>query len=322
MTEYAATLDDVLSAAQRIAGRTHRTPVITCASLDRSAGRSLFFKCENLQRGGSFKLRGAWNSVAKLSDEEAGRGVVTHSSGNHAQALALAARFRGIKAQIVMPEDSSPVKRRAVEGYGGVVTPCAPTLPAREEMAQKVLEKTGGRFIHPYDAPDTIAGQGTAALELLEEVGDLDAIVPPVGGGGLLAGTCITAKGLNRSIRIFGAEPVGADDAARSLAAGERILQTDPITIADGLRTSLGELTWPILRDHLDAIETVREEEIVAAMRLFWERTKLLIEPSSAVAVAVILSGRFPARRPARVGVILSGGNVDLDRLPWARSAF
>jgi len=243
---------------------------------------------------------------------------VTHSSGNHAQAVALAARMRGIAAHIVMPNDALAVKRRAVEGYGGRVIECEPTLEARDTTAEAVIAETGATFIHPYDHPDIIAGQGTSALELLDQVPQLDAIVVPVGGGGLISGICVAAKGIDPGIRIFAAEPLGADDAARSKAAGKLIPQTGPDTIADGLLTSMGELTWPIIRDYVERVVTVGEEEIVAAMRLAWERAKLLIEPSAAVAVAAVLSDTFRATEGIdRVGVVLSGGNVDLDCLPW-----
>ena len=317
---YATDIDAVRAAAQRLQGVAHRTPVATCATLDRLAERCLFFKCEHLQRVGAFKLRGAWNAIAQLPAEIAARGVVTHSSGNHAQAVALAAKLRGIAAHIVMPSTASAVKRRAVEEYGGRVITCAPMLEARESMAAAVLAETSGTLIPPYDHPDIIAGQGTAALELLDQVAHLDAIVVPVGGGGLLSGTCITAKAVNRSIRLFAAEPAGADDTARSMAAGTLIPQTAPHTIADGLLTSLGELTWPIIRDQVERVVTVTDEQIIAAMRLAWERAKLLIEPSSAVALAAVLSDEF--RRldgMERVGVMLTGGNVDLDQLPWMR---
>jgi threonine dehydratase len=318
MTTYAVDLQDVRAAARRIAGLAHRTPVATCATIDRIAGRRVFFKCEHLQKVGAFKFRGACNAVTKLPDELAARGVVTHSSGNHAQAVALAARMRGIDAHIVMPSSALAVKRRAVEGYGGRVVACEPTLEARETMAGAVIAETGATFIHPYHHPDIIAGQGTSALELLEQVPQLDAIVAPVGGGGLLSGICIAAKGVDPAVRVFAAEPLGADDAARSMAAGKLILQTGPDTIADGLLTSLGELTWPIIRDHVERVVTVSEEEIVAAMQLAWERAKLLIEPSAAVAVAAVLAEEFRAVEGIdRVGVVLSGGNADLDNLPW-----
>jgi threonine dehydratase len=320
MNPYAATLADVRAAAERLAGLAHRTPVMTCIALDRLAGRSLFFKCEQWQKVGAFKFRGACNAIRKLGSAEAARGVITHSSGNHAQALALAAKLRGIPAYIIMPSNAAPVKRRAVEEYGGRITECAPTLEARETVTAAVQAQTGATLIPPYNHPDVIAGQGTVALELLEQVANLDAIVTPVGGGGLMAGICIAGKGLNPKLRIFAAEPAGADDAARSKAAGALIPQTGPKTIADGLLTSLGELTWPLLRDQVERVITVQETEIIEAMRLTWERAKLLIEPSSAVAVAAVLSEAFRSLQGlARVGVVLSGGNVSLDRLPWAQ---
>ncbi len=311
---YAVAFADVEAAARRLAGKVHRTPVQTCATLDRLAGGRLFFKCEHLQKVGAFKFRGATNAVLQLDDEEARRGVLTHSSGNHAQALALAARQRGIPAFIVMPSNAPAVKRAAVEDYGARVFACEPTLAAREAEAARIAADTGAAFIHPYDDDAVIAGQGTAALELLTDVPDLDTLIAPVGGGGLMAGSCIAAHHLRPAMRIIGAEPAGADDAARSLATGSLVPQTSPRTIADGLLTSLGTRNWPILRDHLAAIETVEEGAIVDAMRLAWQRAKLLIEPSAAVAVAVALAGVAAGRR---VGVILSGGNVDLARLPF-----
>jgi threonine dehydratase/serine racemase len=318
MTNYAADLQSVRAAAQRLAGLAHRTPVMTCATLDRLAGRQLFFKCENFQKVGAFKFRGACNAVFRLATEVATRGVVTHSSGNHAQALALAAKMRGIAAHIVMPSNATPVKRRAVEGYGGRVIECAPTLAARESTAEAVLAETGGTLIPPYDHADVIAGQGTVALELLEQVPGIDTLVAPVGGGGLVAGICVAAKGSNPSLRIIAAEPLGADDAARSKAAGKLIPQTAPRTIADGLLTSLGERTWPIIQEQVERVVTVGEEEIVSAMRLMWERAKLLIEPSAAVAVAAVLAEEFRVLDTAhRVGIVLSGGNANLDQLPW-----
>lgn len=311
---------DVRAAAARLAGRVHRTPVATCATLDAHAGRSLFFKCEHLQKVGAFKFRGATNAVALLGEGGARRGVLTHSSGNHAQALALAARQRGIPAYIVMPHNAPAVKQRAVRDYGATVVLCEPTVAAREEQASRVAAETGATFIHPYDHPHVIAGQGTAALELLEQVDELDALIVPVGGGGLLAGSCLAASGAAPAVRIFAAEPAGADDAARSLAAGRIVPQTAPDTIADGLLTSLGELTWPILRDRVERVITVGDDEIIAAMRLAWERAKLLIEPSAAVAVAAAFRPEFRAVGGIdRVGILLSGGNVDLENLPFAR---
>lgn len=315
---HAVDLNEIREAAERIRRLAHRTPVATCATLDRLAGRSLFLKCEHLQKVGAFKFRGACNAVMKLTDDVARRGVVTHSSGNHAQALALAAKLRGIPAHIVMPSNATPVKRRAVEGYGGRVIECVPTLEAREATAAAVLAETGATLIPPYDHPDVIAGQGTTALELLEQVPDVDAIMAPVGGGGLVAGMCIAAKALRPKVRLFAAEPAGADDAARSFAAGTLIPQTAPKTIADGLLTSLGQLTWPIIRDHVERVVTVTEPQIVAAMRVTWERAKLLIEPSSAVALAAAFTDDFKALTGiSRLAIVLSGGNVNLDRLPW-----
>lgn len=316
--EHPVTIDRIRAAAERIRPYAHRTPVTTCASLDREAGRALFFKCEHLQKAGAFKFRGACNAVFELSDVVAARGVVTHSSGNHAQALALAAALRGIAAHIVIPSTAARVKRRAVAEYGGRIIDCAPTLAAREETAAKVLADTGGTLIPPYDHVSIIAGQGTAGLELLDQVEGLDAIVAPVGGGGLVSGLCLATQALAPHVKVFAAEPAGADDAARSVHAGRLIAQSAPHTIADGLRTSLGELTWPVIRDRVAAVITVSEEEIVAAMRRMWERAKLLIEPSAAVAVAAVLTDSFRMAQPGgRVAVVLSGGNVDLDDLPW-----
>jgi threonine dehydratase/serine racemase len=318
MTAFAADLHAVREAAMRLAPWIHRTPVATCATLDRLSGRGLFFKCENLQKAGAFKFRGASNAVLKLPAEVAARGVVTHSSGNHAQALALAAKLRGIPAHIVMPRTAAAVKRRAVLEYGARVIDCEPNQAARESTAAAILAETAGTLIHPYNNADIIAGQGTVALELCEQMSGLDAVVAPVGGGGLVSGICVALRELAPAIRIFAAEPKGADDAARSKAAGVLIPQTAPHTIADGLLTSLGELTWPIVRDCVERVITVSEEAIVAAMRLLWERAKLLIEPSSAVAIAAVLCDEFhnlPGLH--RVGIVLSGGNADLDRLPW-----
>ena len=318
---YACDLAAVREAAHRIAGIVHRTPVMTSETFDRLAVRRVYFKCENLQKVGAFKYRGATNAVRKLSDAQAARGVVTHSSGNHAQALALAARVRGIPAYIVMPKTAPAVKKAAVEGYGGIVTLCEPNLAAREEAAAKLVAKTGAALIPPFDHADVIAGQGTAALELLEDMPDLDAIVTPVGGGGLLAGCSIAARGVKPTIRVFGAEPLGADDAARSKAKGEWVPQTAPNTIADGLLTSTGQLTWPVIRDLVERVFTVTEDQIRGAMRLVWERMKLIVEPSGAVGAAVVLLDEFRALAGAKkVGVVFSGGNVSLDKLYWWRS--
>jgi len=317
MPTHAVDLAAVREAASRIVGFVHRTPVLTCETLDRLAGRKLYFKCENLQKVGAFKYRGATNAVRQLTDAQAAVGVVTHSSGNHAQALALAARVRGIPAHIVMPRTAPLVKKNAVEGYGGLVTLCEPTLQAREATAAEVVARTGGTLIPPFDHPDVIAGQGTAALELLEDVPELDAIITPVGGGGLLSGCAVAALGLNPAIRVFGAEPLGADDAARSKAAGRFIPQTAPDTIADGLLTSLGELTWPIVRDKVERIITVTDDQIRSAMRLVWERMKLIVEPSGAVGLAAALADEFRPLPLQKVGIVFSGGNVNLDTLYW-----
>jgi threonine dehydratase/serine racemase len=310
MSDYAVDLAAIHAAARRIAEFVHRTPVMTCSTLDALAGRKMFFKCENLQKVGAFKYRGATNAVQRLTDAEAARGVVTHSSGNHAQALALAARVRGIPAHIVMPRTAPAVKRNAVEGYGGIVTQCEPNLAARESTAAEIVARTGGTLIPPFDHPDVIAGQGTAALELLEEIPDLDAVIAPVGGGGLISGVAIAAEGR----RVFAAEPLGADDAARSKAAGRFLPQTSPNTIADGLLTSLGEFTWPVVRDKVERIITVTDDQIRAAMRLIWERMKLIVEPSGATGLAAVLTDEFRSiAGNGRVGIIFSGGNVNLD---------
>ncbi len=310
--------DRVAAAAERIAPWVKRTPVVTSATLDARAGRGVYLKCENLQKTGSFKYRGATNAVQSLDDITAGRGGVTHSSGNHAQALALAARVRGIPAHIVMPRTAPAVKRDAVIGYGGRVTECEPTLADRERVAADLVAATGGTLIPPFDHADVIAGQGTCALEMLEDYPHLDALIAPVGGGGLLSGFSLAARLVNPAVRVFGAEPAGADDAARSKASGTWQPQTAPATIADGLMTSLGQLTWPIVRDHVEAVFTVTEPEIVAAMRFVWERLKLVIEPSAAVGVAVVLSESFRNLTGIRhVGVVLCGGNVALDKLYW-----
>ncbi len=312
------TFDDVRAAAERIRPWAHRTPVLTCASLDEMAGAQLFFKCENFQRTGAFKFRGATNAVLALSHEQVRRGVATHSSGNHAAALALAARLRGVAAHVVMPRSSKAIKRAAVAGYGGRVVLCEPTLAAREATLESVVAATGATVVHPYNDPMVIAGQGTAALELLEEVADLDVVLTPVGGGGLASGTALAVASLSPATRVVAAEPAAADDAFRSLLEGRIVPSADPRTIADGLLTSLGTVTFAIIRRLVAEIVTVSEEEIAAAMRHVWERMKIVIEPSSAVPVAAVLerSLRVPGRR---IGIVVSGGNVDLDALPWAR---
>lgn len=310
------TLDDVKRAAERIRSHIHRTPVVTCAGLDLLTGARLFLKCENLQKVGAFKARGATNAVLSLADEAVQRGVATHSSGNHAAAVARGAAIRGVPAYIVMPRNAPRVKRAAVAGYGAEITECEPTLAARESALAELVERTGATFIHPYDDPVVIAGQGTAALELLGEVPDLDALIAPVGGGGLLSGTVIAARGCLRDVAVYGAEPQGADDAFRSLRDGVLYPSVRPRTIADGLLTSLSELTFSILHGRIAGILTVSEEGIVEAMRLLWQRAKLVVEPSGAVPLAAVLE-HGDRLRNRRVGIILSGGNVDLDNLPW-----
>ncbi len=320
MGSYVVDLNDIRRAAARIAPHVHRTPIITSQTLDALAGRSLFFKCENLQRCGAFKARGAVNAVLSLSDDQAARGVAANSSGNHGQALAYAARIRGIAAHIVMPSDAPIVKRHAVEGYGGRVYLCEPTLEAREETLATVLAKKNATRISGYNHPAIIAGQGTVALELLDQVNNLDALLVPIGGGGLISGVALAARGLNPRLRIFAAEPNGADDAYRSKSENRYIPSLDPQTIADGLLTSLGDLTWPVLRDCVEAVIRVKDDEILRAMRLLWERMKLVVEPSGATSLAAALSQEFAQLTDlGRVGVVLSGGNVDIDNLPFSR---
>ena len=310
------TFEDVLAAAERIRGHVHRTPVMTSRAVDGIAGARLYFKCENLQRVGAFKARGATNAVLSLDDEAAGRGVATHSSGNHAAALAFAAGIRGVPANVVMPWSAPPVKKAAVSGYGALITECEPTLEARETTLDAVVERTGATFIHAYDNPMVIAGQGTASLELITDVPDLDAVIAPVGGGGLMSGTAIAVSASRPDITIWGSEPAGADDAFRSLRDGTLYPSVEPKTIADGLLTSLSDRTFRILSERLAGILTVKEETIIRAMRLLWERMKLVVEPSGAVPLAAVLENpdHFVDRR---VGLIISGGNVDLDHLPW-----
>jgi len=310
------TLQDIQQAAQRIRPYAHRTPVLTNESLNEQVGARVYLKCENFQKVGAFKFRGACNAVYSLSNEEAARGVCAHSSGNHAQALALAARMRGIPAYIVMPNNAPKVKKDAVAGYGGRITFCEPTLEARESTLDRVRSDTGASVVHPYNDERVIAGQGTAALELLEEVPDLDVIIAPVGGGGLISGTSIAATELKKGIRVIAGEPETADDAYRSMKAGGIVPSMNPKTIADGLLTSLGTLTFPIIQQRVEQIVTVSEAGIVASMKFIWERAKIVIEPSAAVAVSVLWEKKIDLRA-LKVGVILSGGNVDLERLPW-----
>jgi threonine dehydratase len=310
------TLDDIRQAAQRIQLYIHRTPVLTSESLNAITGAQVFLKCENMQKVGAFKFRGACNAVFSLTGEEAVRGVCTHSSGNHAQALALAARMRGIPAYIVMPNNAPLVKKNAVAGYGGQITFCAPTLEAREATLSRIYERTGANVVHPYNDERVIAGQGTAALELLEDVPDLDVVIAPVGGGGLLSGTSIAITETKKGIRVIAGEPEMADDANRSMQLGTIVPSVSPKTIADGLLTSLGTLTFPIVQKRVEQIVTVSEQGIVDAMKFTWERVKIIIEPSAAVAIAVLWEKKIDLTG-LKVGVILSGGNVDLERLPW-----
>jgi threonine dehydratase len=310
------TLNDIRQAAERIRPYAHRTPVLTNASLNEKLDAQIYLKCENMQKVGAFKFRGACNAVYSLSAEEAARGVATHSSGNHAQALALAAQMRGIPAYIVMPDNAPTVKKEAVAGYGGIITFCEPTLAARESTLAKIAQETGAAIIHPYNNEKVIAGQGTATLELLEDFPDLDVIITPVGGGGLLSGTSIAATEIKKGIRVIAGEPEMADDAYRSMRAGRIIPSENPKTIADGLLTSLGDLTFPIIQQRVEQIVTVSEAGIIAAMKYTWERVKIIIEPSSAVALGVLWEKKIDLSG-LKVGVIISGGNVDLGKLPW-----
>jgi threonine dehydratase len=312
----ALSMQMIREAHERIRDKIHRTPVMSSEVLDGLAGNRLYFKCENLQKVGAFKARGATNAVFMLSEAEAVKGVVTHSSGNHAAALARAAGLRGIPAYIVMPNNSPLAKQAAVKRYGGDIVLCEPTLAARESTARQVMERTGAAFIHPYDDLRVMAGQGTTAIELLQDVPQLDVILCPVGGGGQLSGIAVAAKDLKPGVRVVGVEPAGADDASRSLKAGHIIPMLDPRTIADGLKTSLGEKPFAEIMRLVDDIVTVREESIVLAMRQILEIMKLLVEPSGAVGYAAIVEGRIAATG-ANIGIILSGGNLDLNRLPW-----
>ncbi len=311
---------DVVSAYELIKEKVKHTPVLSSVSVNALLGATLFFKCENFQKVGAFKYRGATHAVLKLNDEEAGKGVATHSSGNHAAALALAAANRGIPAYIVMPENAPAIKKKAVAGYGGIITYCRSTQQDREETLRVVQQQTGATLIHPYNNVNVICGQGTAALELLDELPDLDVVIAPVGGGGLLSGTATYIKGQYPHVKVFGAEPINADDAFRSLRDGKIYPSLNPSTIADGLLTSLCPLTYSILQSKCDGILTVSEKGIINAMRLIWERMKLVVEPSSAVPVGVIAE-HPEAFRGKRVGIIVSGGNADLDHLPWLGQA-
>lgn len=316
MTPALPSFSDVLAAAARIAPYAHRTPVLRSRSLDELTGATLHFKCENLQRVGAFKFRGACNAVFALDDATAARGVVTHSSGNHGAALALAARVRGIPAHVVVPEGAVASKLAAIEAYGAVIHRCAPTIAAREATAARVQADTGATLVHPYTDPFVIAGQGTATLELLAETGPLDALVTPVGGGGLISGSAIAGHGLRPGLAVFGAEPEGAADTFESLRRGQRVTDIVPDTICDGLRGTVGEENLAIVRAEAVRVLLVSDAETVAAMRLAWGRLKQVIEPSCATVLAAVM--RYPEHFAGkRVGLILSGGNVDLDALPW-----
>ena len=311
-------IEDVITAHRVVKRYAHRTPVFSSGSVDTILNARLYLKCENFQKVGAFKFRGASNAVFNLTDDEAKRGVTTHSSGNHAAGLALAASIRGIPAYIVMPENAPAIKKKAVEGYGGRITFCKPTQKDREETLRQIQAQTGAVFIHAYDNFNVICGQGTVSLELLEDHPDLDVVITPVGGGGLLSGTLIYTKGFRPTIEVFGTEPRNADDAFRSLRDKTIHPSINPDTIADGLRTSLCELTYRILSANCDGILTVTEEGIISAMRMIWERMKIIIEPSSAVPLAAMMEhARYFAGK--KVGVIISGGNVDLDDLPFKR---
>ena len=314
------TLDDMLEAHERIKPYIHRTPVLTSRFLNELAGCDMFFKCENFQKAGAFKVRGASNAVFGLSDEDAKNGVCTHSSGNHALSLSYAAGQRGIPCNVVMPHSAPEAKKAAVRGYGGIITECEPSTTSREEVFAKVQAETGGDFVHPYNDPRVIAGQATCSrefLEQMEEIGEKpDMVVAPIGGGGMISGTCLTLSNLAPDVKIYAAEPVNADDAARSFKAGHIIADDAPNTVADGLKVPLKDLTWHFVSNYVTDILTATEEEIVEAMKLTWTHMKIVIEPSCAVPLAVILKNKdvFAGKK---VGVIITGGNVDLDKLPW-----
>ena len=312
------TFDDVLAAHARVAPYIHRTPVLTSSFLNELTGAELFFKCENFQKAGAFKVRGACNAVFGLTDEMAAKGVATHSSGNHALSLSYAAGRRGIPCHVVMPRTAPQAKKDAVLGYGGQITECEPSTSSREAVFAEVQARTGTEFVHPYNDPRVIAGQGTCSRELLEQVDGLDAVIAPIGGGGMISGTCLTLSTLAPGMEVFAAEPLNADDAARSFRAGKIIADDAPETVADGLKVPLKDLTWHFVSRHVTDVLTATEDQIVEAMKLIWKRMKIVMEPSSAVPLASILANRdrFKGRR---VGVIVTGGNVDLDRLPWMK---
>ncbi|MEH6457286.1 MAG: beta-hydroxyaspartate dehydratase BhcB [Cocleimonas sp.] len=310
------TIDDVLKAHERIKPYIHKTPILTSEFMNKLTGAELFFKCENFQKAGAFKVRGASNAVFGLSDEMAGKGVATHSSGNHALSLSYAAGRRGIKATVVMPRSAPQAKKDAVNGYGGTIVECEPSTTSREETFAKVVAESGADFVHPYNDPRVIAGQATCSLELHEQVENLDAVIAPIGGGGMISGTCLTLSNIAPDIEIYAAEPVNADDAARSFKAGHIIADDAPDTIADGLKVPLKDLTWHFVSNHVTDILTATEKEIIDAMKLTWQRMKIVIEPSCAVPLATIIKNP-EIFKGKRVGVIITGGNVDMDKLPW-----
>ncbi len=308
---------DVVNAYELIRPHIHHTPVLTSKSINKIIGAEIFFKCENFQKTGAFKFRGATNAVLSLTENEAKKGVGTHSSGNHAAALTYAASLQGIKAHIVMPYTAPEIKKKAVIGYGGEITFCEPTLQSRETTMQSIVDKSSITLIHSYNNRKVIEGQGTSSLELMREIPDLDLVMCPVGGGGLLSGTSISVKAMNPGCKVIAAEPAGADDAFRSFHAGYIIPSVNPKTIADGLLTSLADITFSIIREKVDDIVTVSEEAIIDAMRMIWERMKIIIEPSSAVPLAALIQNKVDLNTHRRIGIILSGGNVDLSKLPF-----
>ncbi|MDZ7711815.1 MAG: pyridoxal-phosphate dependent enzyme [Rhodovibrio sp.] len=313
------TYDDVARAHERIRPYIHETPVQTSTTMDALSGAELFFKCENFQKAGAFKVRGATNAVFGLSDAQAEKGVATHSSGNHALSLSYAGGRRGIPVHVVMPHSAPKAKKDAVRGYGGQITECEPSTSSREAVFAGVQARTGADFVHPYNDPRIIAGQGTCAKEMLAQIEGLDAVIAPIGGGGMVSGTCLTLSALAPQIEIYAAEPEAADDAYRSFKSGTLIQDDAPQTIADGLKVPMKEYTWHFVRNYVTDILTASEQEIVDAMRLTWQRMKIVMEPSCAVPLAVILKNKdvFAGKR---VGVIVTGGNVDLDKLPWMTS--
>lgn len=313
---YIPTLDDMYQARSRITPFIHQTPVLTSSFLNALTGAELFFKCENFQKAGAFKVRGACNAVFGLSDDMLEKGVATHSSGNHALSLSYAAGRRKIPCHVVMPHSAPQAKKDAVIGYGGSITECEPSTTSREEVFAQVAAKTGANFVHPYNDHRVISGQATCSAELIDQVAGLEAVIAPIGGGGMISGTCLTLSNLAPSVQIYAAEPDQADDAARSFRAGHIIADDAPVTVADGLKVPLKELTWHFVSNHVTDILTASEQDIIAAMKLIWKRMKIVVEPSSAVPLATILKNKdlFNGKR---VGIIITGGNVDLDALPW-----